>query len=199
MKSTQKIFKSVSLIIISFSFQFSFAQNWDINIVKNINPQNPNSVFWRTTTNSSYPLSIGIPVAIWVAGEVSKNKNLEHKAYQIAGSVVIAAVATEGLKIIINRERPYEKYNFIYPYDATDKGQSFPSAHTSLAFATATSLSLQYKKWYIIVPAYAWAASVGYSRLYLGEHYTTDVIGGAVIGAGSAFASNWLSKKIFRK
>jgi len=67
-----------------------------------------------------------------------------------------------------------------------------------LAFAAATSVSLQYKKWYIVVPAYAWAAGVGYSRLYLGEHYPTDVIGGAVIGAGSAFISHWISKKIFK-
>ncbi len=200
MNSTRRISTIISFIVICFSFHISiFAQNWDINIVKNINPQNPNSIVWRGATNSSYPLSVGIPVGMWFVGELTKNKKTENKAYQIAGSVAIAAIATEGLKIIINRQRPYEKYNFIYPYDASDKGKSFPSAHTSLAFATATSLSLEYKKWYIVVPAYVWAAGVGYSRSYLGEHYTTDVIGGAVIGAGSAFASSWLSKKFFKK
>jgi undecaprenyl-diphosphatase len=48
-----------------------------------------------------------------------------------------------------------------------------------------------------VVPAYGWAAMVGYSRLYLGEHYPSDVIAGAAIGAGSAFLSEWLTKKLW--
>ncbi|MBV9963821.1 MAG: phosphatase PAP2 family protein [Parafilimonas sp.] len=101
------------------------------------------------------------------------------------------------MKIIFDRPRPFEKYDDVYPYQY-ETGQSFPSGHASLAFATATSLSLEYKKWYVVVPAYAWAFGVGYSRLYLGAHYPTDVIGSAVTGAGSAFISHWVSKKIFK-
>jgi undecaprenyl-diphosphatase len=58
-------------------------------------------------------------------------------------------------------------------------------------------MSIQYKKWYVVVPAFAWAGSVGYSRLYLGEHYPTDVFAGAAIGIGSAYLSEWLNKKLF--
>jgi undecaprenyl-diphosphatase len=58
-------------------------------------------------------------------------------------------------------------------------------------------LSIHFKKWYVIVPAYAWATSVGYSRMYLGEHYPTDVLVGAAIGTGSAYLSKWLYKKMF--
>ncbi len=113
------------------------------------------------------------------------------------GSIAISAIIAESLKKSIDRQRLYQKYPGIYPYKIED-GESFPSGHTTIAFATATTLSLQYKKWYVVVPAYAWAAGCGFSRLYLGEHYTTDVIGGAVIGTGSAFLSHWLTKKIFK-
>jgi len=116
----------------------------------------------------------------------------------MVGSLVINTAITQGLKFAINRERPVTTYpGEVYPY-RFDKSASFPSGHTSTAFATATTLTLEFKKWYVAVPAYAWAAGVGYSRIYLGEHYPTDVIAGAAVGAGSAVLSHWLSKKIFK-
>lgn len=115
------------------------------------------------------------------------------------GALVINTAITQGLKYAINRDRPYAKYPaLINPYQI-DNDPSFPSGHTSTAFATAASLSINFKKWYVVVPAYAWAASVGYSRLYLGQHYPTDVLAGAAIGVGSAYLSNWLNKKYFAK
>ncbi len=192
-----KTIKSILIITGCFFISFCYAQNWDINLLENINPQHPNSFVWKTATNTTYPVSVSIPVGMFVYSKISKDKNTEEKSYELAGSIVIAGIATEGTKIIFNRQRPYEKYNTIYSNSA-ETGKSFPSAHAAIAFATATSLSLEYKKWYVVVPAYVWAAGVGYSRLYLGEHYPTDVLAGAVIGAGSAVISYWIIKKVFK-
>lgn len=57
---------------------------------------------------------------------------------------------------------------------------SFPSGHTSSAFASATAIFAANKKWGI--GAYAFAALMGFTRLYLGVHYFTDVLAGAVVG-----------------
>ena len=74
-----------------------------------------------------------------------------------------------------------------------------PSGHTSSVFATATSLSMAYPKWYVVVPSFVWAGSVGYSRMHLGVHYPSDVIIGALVGSGSAIltrkANQWLNSK----
>lgn len=197
MKSVKTFFKSFAFTGCFFICTSARAQNWDINLLRNINPQQPNSFVWKGFTNSAYPLSAAIPITFWIDGKIEHNKKTEHNAYQIAGSVIIAAGATEALKLIFDRQRPFQKYTGVYPCKYED-GKSFPSGHASLAFAAATSVSLEYKKWYIIVPAYAWACGVSYSRLYLGEHYPTDIIGSAVTGAGSAVISHWVSKKIFK-
>ena len=73
---------------------------------------------------------------------------------------------------------------------------SFPSGHTSGAFASATSVSLAYPKWYIIAPSFAWAGSVAYSRMHLGVHYPSDVLAGAIIGSGSAYISFKINQKL---
>jgi len=198
MKSIKMFLQSILFTGCFFVGTNSSAQNWDIDLLRSINPQDPNSSVWKGFSGSVYPVSIAVPIGVWVDAKIEHNKKNEYRAYEIVGSVIIAAGATAALKTIFDRERPYEKYTDVYPYKY-DNSPSFPSGHTSAAFATATSVSLQYKKWYIVVPAYAWAFGVGYSRLYLGVHYPTDVIGGAVTGVGSALLSHWLSKKIFKQ
>jgi len=71
-----------------------------------------------------------------------------------------------------------------------------PSGHTSTAFATATALTLQYPKWYVIAPSYVYAGLVGYSRMHPGVHHPSDVLAGALIGAGCAYLSHVVNKKL---
>jgi len=174
------------------------AQNWDINTLKSINPQNPNSTVMKAFSHSLYPIAIAAPASILAAGYIHNDKTLQHKGWELVGSIVINTAITQALKLTVDRNRPWQTYpGVVHPYKI-DNSASFPSGHTSTAFATATTLTLEFKKWYVAVPAYAWAAGVGYSRIYLGEHYPTDAIAGAAVGAGSAFLSHWLSKKIFK-
>ena len=126
---------------------------------------------------------------------INHNKKLQKQSIEVFGSLAIATATTQILKRIVNRPRPYESYSDIYP-DIYESGKSFPSGHTTTAFSTAASLTLITKKWWVALPAFAWATSVGYSRMYLGQHYPSDVIMGAAVGTASAFASQWIMKKI---
>jgi membrane-associated phospholipid phosphatase len=191
--------KYIALIFLLLGCFCAQAQNWDINTVKYINPQNPDSRFFRNTSSSVYFIGTGAPVAVLLAGVINKDSSLKFKSYEMFGAAIIELSVSAILKNSINRSRPDEKYPAdIYPYkDLT--GKSLPSGHTSMAFATAASLSLQFKKWYVIVPSYLWAATVGYSRMYLGVHYPSDVMVGAVVGVGSAYLANWLNRRFIQK
>ena len=174
------------------------SQNIDIDILRTINPQDPTSKFWQGVSDSYIFVSGTAALGPLVVGLIKKDKDLQHKACETILAIGINIVATDILKTTVNRTRPADEYpNDVYAVTVSN-GHSFPSGHTSLAFATATSLTLAYKKWYIAAPAYLWAGCVGYSRMYLGKHYPSDVFVGAVVGTGSAFLSHWLSQKLFR-
>ena len=90
-------------------------------------------------------------------------------------SLGVATGVSYGLKYIIDAPRP----------DGSDNN-SFPSGHTTLTFASAVFLHKRYG-WKSALPAYIGASFVGFSRVYSNEHYSRDVIAGAVIGGLSAW------------
>ena len=175
------------------------AQNLDVNILKGINPRYPDSQVWIQTSNSAYFVPIGIAATQMAYGFIANDKRSRDNSLQTLLSVGIGVVASQAMKSAFNRTRPqYGKYSSEIFTLSSANTKSFPSGHATMAFATATALTLEYKKWYIAVPAYAWATGVAYSRMYEGKHYPSDVLAGAVLGVGSAWLSHWLSKKLFR-
>lgn len=77
---------------------------------------------------------------------------------------------------------------------------SFPSGHTASAFALATILSLYSKNRLVGILCFILAVAAGYSRIYLGQHFFTDVFAGAVIGVMAAlFVWVFLRGKGFNK
>ena len=90
------------------------------------------------------------------------------------------------LKNLFARPRPYNleewKDWFVYPEMVPRlSSYSFPSGHSSSAFAAATALCVS-KKAYVIIPAYLVAAIIAFSRIWVHVHYPTDVLFGAAIG-----------------
>jgi membrane-associated phospholipid phosphatase len=191
--------RCISFLLVIFSTAL-IAQNIDIDILKNIN-LNRNRKLDNTfivISQSITPVSIGVPLGVYCAGLIKHDSVLKNKAATIAASLLVSGAITFGLKYAVHRPRPFVTYPFIEKR-AIAGSLSFPSGHTSDAFATATSLSLAFPKWYVIAPSFLWACSVGYSRMDLGVHYPSDVLAGAIIGAGSSFlcyrANKWLHNR----
>lgn len=196
MKRTKLLPVLAGLTCLLLSGLETFGQGAEVKYLRAVNPQYPNNAYFKALSSTAKPVAVAIPFGMLAVSLISENDATTLKAYEAAASIAVAAIATEAMKKVIQRKRPYEVYNDIYP-DSYDNGSSFPSGHTSIAFSVATSLTLNYKKWYVAAPALLWASGVGYSRIYLGEHYPTDIAAGAVVGAASAVATHWLQKKLF--
>ncbi len=194
--------KQFRLLLLSLllSPAFLLAQDFDSKLVMSINKNQTSfkSDYFTFQANSVTYFNIAAPAALLTAGIVKHNKQLQRDAAYMTGGFLLSTVLTHTGKRLIKRTRPYEKYPEITKY-SSGGGYSFPSGHTSAAFNTATSLCLLFPKWYVIAPACIWASSVGYARVYQGVHYPTDVLAGALVGAGSAYASyklqRWVEKK----
>jgi undecaprenyl-diphosphatase len=192
----RKLILLITLFLVTISIQAQSIS--EVNTLRRINPDNPNSTIWTNLSNTSKYISVGVPVGYFVAGLIHDNKDLKQKAAYTAATILLNTATTTLLKNVVKRERPYNVYTGIFP-DKIESDYSFPSGHTSSAFATATSLAITTKKWYVAVPAFAWSASVGYSRIYLGQHYPSDVIMGAVVGTSSAIVCHWASKQLLKR
>lgn len=194
-----KVQSFIILVILCFTKNLS-SQSIDLKILKSIN-QNEMPCWdktMRSTSFSIYPVMPATVIGIWSQGYFTNNKVMMRNAYKSGISIAIALASTSALKFAINRTRPYNKYpNDIIKRDHAGP-YSFPSGHTTAAFATATAMSLSYSKWYITIPSFAYASFVGYSRMRLGMHYGSDVFGGIIIGVGSGLIT-WKIDKLLNK
>lgn len=175
------------------------AQNADFEFLKKINNIDQTVGLSRFVSNSTTATVISVPATMAVVAFVTKDDDLLKSALYITTSLGVNTVLTYSLKYSINRVRPYDVYPTEITAYSVESSASFPSGHTSLAFATATSLSLKFPEWYVIAPSYIWAGYVGYSRMNLGVHYPTDVLAGAVLGAGSAFLTYKINEWYWKK
>ncbi len=176
------------------------AQNGETRLLKQISgtPHAGWDKAMRDLSFTVYLMEPVPPVAISLQGYFTKDKKMLWNGYKSAISLCAALAMSTGIKYTVGRQRPFVRWPQYIEGRGKATTPSFPSGHTTAAFATATSLSLTYRKWYVVVPAYTYAAMAAYARMRLGVHYPSDVLGGIVLGAGSSFLVWKLHERIQR-
>jgi undecaprenyl-diphosphatase len=122
----------------------------------------------------------GVWLAIGVAGQALDGQR-RARWRRASGTVAGMYALNTAVKLLVRRPRP--SLAGLPPLASTPTGLSFPSAHASTSFAGARCYS---RLGLPAAPLYALAAGLSMSRLYLGVHYPSDVLGGALLG--TAFA-----------
>ena len=100
------------------------------------------------------------------------------------------------LKPLVSRARPWAVMeNFATLVTSSDLN-SFPSGHTCAAFAFGVALCAALPQKWAKAAALLAAALMGFSRLYVGVHFPTDVLAGAVIGTACGLLGAWVTGKV---
>ena len=152
-----KLKKSL-FIFISFFFcqiEILHAQNADINILRSIIVHRNTSLDnpMKFISKSEGYIGIGIPIAIVAVAYAREDSKLFQQGINMSLALIANTASTFVLKKIINRTRPAYTYSDIQAFENVQY-HSFPSWHTSNAFCTAMSVSLNFKKASIIIPAF---------------------------------------------
>jgi membrane-associated phospholipid phosphatase len=194
-----KLLPFIFLLIIESNLK---AQTVDYSILKSINKNEYRNLdnCMRYASKSIFPIMVVAPGSLILTGLINKDKPMVRNGIKTGLSIGLNIVVTYGLKYAVNRPRPFIQYpNDIIQRDSNVGKYSFPSGHTSSAFAAATAVTLSTKKWYIAVPSYLYASAVGYSRMRLGVHYPSDVVSGMIVGIGSSLLvfklDKWLQQR----
>jgi membrane-associated phospholipid phosphatase len=135
-------------------------------------------------------------LALYGIGRISHSPTLADMSFHTAEAVVVASVVSQVIRLPLGRERPIVPSNggskpFVFrPFRGWNNREyrAFPSIHSASGFAAAAVLSGEVAKrwpdarWYVSPVLYGLAATPGLSRMYMNQHWASDVLMGAFIG-----------------
>jgi membrane-associated phospholipid phosphatase len=141
---------------------------------------------------------LGMDYILVFAGPVLWRGKHRELGFDAVVLMISSDLIVEGLKLLFDRQRPMAILSEVHtlnwgPFtDATSL--SFPSGHASRAFATATLIALGTRR-YVGVSVLSLAVLIGLSRIYLGLHWPSDVLAGALLGVLMAFIMRSVGKR----
>lgn len=112
------------------------------------------------------------------------NRNTKLLAIELAALFVIGIAFGEALKVVVYRPRPFESIDGIITRVVTDLDSSYPSGHALIVSIGAAFAMFKFKTRVVGLLFVLEAATVCYSRVYVGMHYPLDVIAGIFLGIG---------------
>jgi membrane-associated phospholipid phosphatase len=131
-------------------------------------------------------------LASYFTGRITGLPNFSAASARIAGASFCAAVFCEGLKLAVGRARPNDAPgdpDDIRPFRRLDA--SFPSGHTTIAFAAAAAIDEESAARWVPWVVYPAASAVGWARVSENHHWLSDVVAGAALGY-------WTGRKVDR-
>jgi len=119
--------------------------------------------------------------AYGLVGFAFHDQEAKDTAFDAAMSALLSTAITDGVKIIVGRARPEHNLGAAH-FEPFGGDKSFPSGHSTTAFAIGSVIAAHSDQAWVKVSAYSIASLVAFSRVYHDEHWTSDVAAGALLG-----------------
>jgi len=158
--------------------------DWELTFMKWANqwwssPVLDYTIPWLTYLGSHFAVVLFILLSLII----TKQRKFFRRLLLLYG---IQSAIVYSLKFLIQRERPFHFLQEMASKLSRGPGEildpSFPSGHATYAFMMATLLAYWFPRYWIVF--YVIAGFIGWTRIYLGLHYPTDIFVGALLGYG---------------
>ena len=132
----------------------------------------------------STPVALGIGAGLLGVGLATHHPGLARTGRDALAALGVASLLATTANIAVGRAQPEANRGTDYfaPFQAPSRNNSFPSGQTSRAFALAAVVAAHTRHRVFRVTAYGAAAVVGIAELVADRHFSSDVVGGAVLG-----------------
>jgi membrane-associated phospholipid phosphatase len=163
----------------------AFAYDQDAEQAAGVDPSRTNTA--NTIADfGSFPATVAEGAGIYFLGLVQKNPKLAETGRLGAEAVIDSGTVTLLTKLVSNRQRPRQGngQGDFWPYGTEhwEWDSSFPSDHATASMALARVIAGEYPRWYVAVPAYGFAETIGISRILANQHFASDVLVGQAVG-----------------
>jgi undecaprenyl-diphosphatase len=159
--------------------------SFDREVFRFLNQGSQNWVFDATllylTDITRKPIGIVILALLWLLLLIKGGRPGRIAALLLIPTIALSdQLNSSFLKFIIDRPRPCHELANVHLLVGCGSGYSFPSSHAVNNFAAAFVLSYFLPRW--TWAFFCYAGVIAFSRIYVGVHYPSDVVGGAIIG-----------------
>lgn len=126
--------------------------------------------------------AVGVLGGFYLAGASGNDTAAKVAQDGLTASLIASGLITPSIKLLIGRSRPRNNAGIAQFKPFSDPNASFPSGHTTAAFALASVIANHYDERWVQYSAYSLAGLVGVARSYHDAHFASDVLAGALIG-----------------